>query len=309
MADSIPAARLPQEQSVAVAHAVAPGESGLRTLIDAASDAIISVDSQHRIVLFNRAAREAFGWTEAEALGRPLSMLLPPEARGDHEAKIQAFAAEPQAWRRMTGERPRTTGQRKNGTRFPAEVTISKAFVEGEWRFTAIVRDVSERHTFEDRLERLSLYDSLTGLPNRVLLSERLATALATIQEGAAVAVLFVDIDHFKRINDALGHIAGDELLAEFATRLPGLPRSLPAPWSGTRTSPSTGPRTSAGIGPSCSTRRAAAGRPSGSTSNAGWSMPSRAARWRFTTNLWWRWPTASSPASKRCCGGGTTTV
>jgi diguanylate cyclase (GGDEF)-like protein len=93
-------------------------------------------------------------------------------------------------------------------------------FLDGRWQFTAIVRDVSERLAMEERLERMSLYDPLTGLANRALLSERLASALATMDSHGAVAILFVDIDRFNRINDALGHVAGDALLAEFATRL-----------------------------------------------------------------------------------------
>jgi diguanylate cyclase (GGDEF)-like protein/PAS domain S-box-containing protein len=192
----------------------------LHTLIDSASDAIISVDSRHCITVFNRAAVAAFGWSEAEILGQPLSVLLPPLARPAHSGQVEVFAAEDGAWRRMAGERPRLHGLRKDGTLFPAEVTISKARVHGQWMFTAIVRDISERHAYEERLRRLSLYDPLTGLANRSLMSESLTAALKNITRPAAVALLFIDIDRFKRINDGLGHAAGDELLTLFATRL-----------------------------------------------------------------------------------------
>jgi diguanylate cyclase (GGDEF)-like protein/PAS domain S-box-containing protein len=192
----------------------------LPTLIEAAPDAIIGVDGDQRIVLFNRAAVEAFGWSEQEALGEPLSMLLPPAARAAHPSQVAAFAAESPVWRRMFEARPRLTGMRKDGSQFPVEVTISKMRMEGEWQFTAMVRDLSERQGLMEEVRRLSLYDGLTSLPNRDLLSENLTASLRNIVPGAAVGVLFIDVDRFKRINDALGHVAGDALLAQFAARL-----------------------------------------------------------------------------------------
>jgi diguanylate cyclase (GGDEF)-like protein/PAS domain S-box-containing protein len=192
----------------------------LPTIIEAAPDAIIGVDDDQRIVLFNRAACEMFGWSEHEALGHPLSMLLPAAAQATHPGKVAAFAAESPGWRQVFGARPRLAGMRKNGNEFPVEVTISKVRIEGEWQFTVIVRDISERLALTEELQKLSLYDGLTSLPNRTLLSENLTASLRNLRPGAAVAVLFVDVDRFKRINDALGHVAGDALLAQFAARL-----------------------------------------------------------------------------------------
>jgi diguanylate cyclase (GGDEF)-like protein/PAS domain S-box-containing protein len=192
----------------------------LPTLIEAAPNAIIGVDGDQRIVLFNRAACEMFGWSEHEALGHPLSMLLPTAVQATHPGKVAAFAAESPAWRQVFGARPKLAGMRKNGDEFPVEVTISKVCIEGEWQFTAIVRDVSERMTLMEELRTLSWYDRLTSLPNRALLSENLIASLRNLRPDGAVAALFVDVDRFKRINDALGHVAGDAVLTQFAARL-----------------------------------------------------------------------------------------
>jgi two-component system sensor histidine kinase/response regulator len=123
----------------------------LSSLFESTSDAIVAVDDAQRIVLFNRAACETFGWGRSEVLGRPISMLLPPAARAAHEARVEAFAAESHTWRRMR-VRPRRTGQRKDGTQFPAEVTISKVLMNGRWRLAAIVREVSKRHVLKEQL-------------------------------------------------------------------------------------------------------------------------------------------------------------
>ena len=80
--------------------------------------------------------------------------------------------------------------------------------------------DVTDRKRMEAELERLALYDSLTGLPNRALFSDRLDQAIAHRSRTQAIAVYFLDVDRFKRINDSLGHAAGDEVLREVAARI-----------------------------------------------------------------------------------------
>ena len=192
----------------------------LRLHIEAATDAIVTVDESGRITQFNRAATETFGWEPVDVLGQQLSVLLPEQLRAAHASRIAEFAAEDPAWRAMAHDRPQLIGQRRDGTTFPAEVVISKLRVDEQWEFTAVVRDLSERRALEDRLLRLTLFDPLTGLPNRNLFEQSLAVALGDVTDDQAAAVLFIDIDRFKRINDAFGHVAGDKLLIEFASRL-----------------------------------------------------------------------------------------
>ncbi|MGH2805070.1 MAG: diguanylate cyclase domain-containing protein, partial [Thermoleophilaceae bacterium] len=152
--------------------------------------------------------------------------------------------------------------------------------------FYGVFLDVTDRKRMETELERLALYDPLTGLPNRALFADRLAQALARRGRTATTAVYFLDVDRFKRINDSLGHAAGDEVLREVAGRLQGVlrpedtvarfggdeftilcersawrwpSRTTTSRWSGcsrTPTRPCTAPRSEAAPAPSCSTAR-----------------------------------------------------
>ena len=120
----------------------------LAEILDIAEDGIITVDALHEIVLFNRGAARIFGYAPEEVVGHALNMLLPERFRGAHGAQIEAFGKSTLSARLM-GERREVYGQRKDGTEFPAEISISK-FDSGEGvLFTAIVRDVSERKRYE----------------------------------------------------------------------------------------------------------------------------------------------------------------
>ena len=96
---------------------------------------------------------------------------------------------------------------------------------EADPLFYGVFLDVSDRKRMETELERLALYDPLTGLPNRALFADRLRQVLARRGRGSATAVYFLDLDRFKRINDSLGHAAGDDVLREVAERLNGVVR------------------------------------------------------------------------------------
>ena len=331
-------------------------DARLAAIVEIAADAVISIDADHRITLFNRGAEEIFGYTAAEMLGAPLERLLPNGVWARHRRHVEEFGEDGVPARRM-GQRAEVRGRRADGTEFPAEASISHAVVDGEVVFTAILRDVSEQRALErahrdaegrrrveetqahmaaivassddaivgvaldgtittwnrgaetiygygadevlgkpfsvlmpslngdealgfierlragepvirletvrrrkdgsivdvaltvspilDRMGQLTgassiarditerrraeaemahqaLHDSLTGLPNRALLADRLAQALARCEreEGRQLLVLFLDIDHFKVVNDSRGHGAGDAVLAAVAQRL-----------------------------------------------------------------------------------------
>ena len=123
-------------------------------IVSISADAIVTVDDQHRIVLFNSGAETIFGYAAEELLGEPLDILIPPAARPTHGAEIARFAASPVAARRM-GERREIHGLRKSGELFPAEASISKVEVEGKRYFTAVLRDTSARKVAEDAMRRL----------------------------------------------------------------------------------------------------------------------------------------------------------
>jgi PAS domain S-box-containing protein len=124
-------------------------------IVDIAADAIVSVDEDQVITLFNQGAERMFGYTAAEAIGQPLDLLIPVDVRDVHREHLRQFASSPVRARRM-GERAEVRGRRKNGAEFPAEASISKLDVEGRRVYTAVMRDVTERRAAE--LERARLY-------------------------------------------------------------------------------------------------------------------------------------------------------
>jgi len=127
-------------------------QSRLAGILDIADDAIISVDHQQRVTLFNQGAEKIFGYLASEVLGQSLDMLLPPRFRGIHHSHLVAFATSPDTARRM-GERQDIYALRKDRTEFPAEASISRLELAGETTYTIILRDITARKRFEDTLQ------------------------------------------------------------------------------------------------------------------------------------------------------------
>lgn len=194
-------------------HDLEVSTSRFRSVVDAAYDAIITMDQQHRVTLFNNAAENLFGYASSEVLGQPIEMLLPEKFRANHGHYVQQFARSPVGSRQMD-ERNRVYGQHRDGTLLPVEIAISKINVDGLIEFTAIIRDISDRVHLMDLLQKQAMTDELTGLPNRREFMDVVESILATDDE---LSVFILDIDHFKRINDNYGHDIGDEVLRTLA--------------------------------------------------------------------------------------------
>ena len=122
-------------------------------LFDIAADGVIIFDHHQRIVRFNKGAEAIFGYTRAEAIGKPIDILLPPRFIESHKGDMRAFAAVNEAARLM-GEHSEITGRRKSGEEFPAEASISTAVVNGQIVFYTILRDISQRRQAEAALRR-----------------------------------------------------------------------------------------------------------------------------------------------------------
>jgi diguanylate cyclase (GGDEF)-like protein/PAS domain S-box-containing protein len=191
-------------------------EERYRELFEYASDAIFVLSVEGDITAINGAGEKLTGYGRDELVGRRLFDLIAPE---NVESARETFQ------RRIEGSN-NEVGQyqmiRKGGARVYVEV--SGRLVEQDGRalgVEAIARDKSERRAFEQKLVHEAMHDALTGLPNRTLFRDRLGQALSrATRSGSKVAVMLLDLDEFKRVNDSLGHEVGDELLVDLAARL-----------------------------------------------------------------------------------------
>ncbi len=201
-------------ETVDLEDRLATAKARLGAIIESAYDGIVSIDSDHRIVLFNAAAEAMFGYRADEVLGQRIEMLMPERFRDDHVQHVGRFARSPELSRTMSERIGEITGRRKDGSEFPLEAAISKMRVRGSLEFTAAMRDVSERVRLIEQLERQAKRDLLTGIYNRRAFYDRAAELIAlSRRNGQPLAVAMGDMDHFKRINDRFGHAAGDAVL------------------------------------------------------------------------------------------------
>jgi len=192
----------------------------LQSIIRNVMDGIIMINEHGEIQGFNPAAEEIFGYSQQEALSKNLKMLMPEPDRSRHDSYIKRYMETGRA--HILGVRGReVTAARKNGEEFPMEMSVSEMMLGGHRYFIGITRDITERKRAEKKIAHLAHYDYLTDLPNRALFLDVLGHSISLAKRSKhKVAVLFLDLDGFKKINDAHGHDAGDLLLKDVAGRL-----------------------------------------------------------------------------------------
>lgn len=190
--------------------------------IAASSNGILITDAttpDNPVIYFNRALEEITGYSADEVLGRNARFLQGSDTRQSSLVGLREAVEEGRYWYGVL------RNYRKDGTLFWNEMSVSPVHDDAGRlvNFIGIQNDVTRRKLLEERLEYQAFHDSLTGLPNRALLMDRLKQSVArSKRRGSPVAVLFVDLDNFKVVNDSLGHAAGNHLLAEAAERIMG---------------------------------------------------------------------------------------
>ena len=190
-----------------------------KAILDNMVDGVLTVNAQGVMQSFNLAACSMFGYSAEQVIGQPITMLLPPSLHGELAGDFQRLQDSVDA---STGSiRHEFEGQRRDGSRFPMSIAMSAMRTGGLVTFIGILRDISQHRRDIEEIRRLAFFDPLTGLPNRRLLLDRLRQAMvAAARTSQYGALMFLDLDHFKQLNDTLGHDVGDMLLQQVANRL-----------------------------------------------------------------------------------------
>ncbi|MBU1776735.1 MAG: diguanylate cyclase [Gammaproteobacteria bacterium] len=208
-------------------EALKESETKLRALYESTSDAVMLLDEKGfsdcnpaTLAMFGCASKEEF------CTKHPAD-LSPSEQPGGASSRMLADQRIADAIRNGSQHFEWVHRRIDTGLPFPADVLLNAMNIKGRMVLQAVVRNITERKQAEDKIKHLAFYDTLTGLPNRMLLNDRLQQALvAAKREGRRGGLMFVDLDRFKQVNDTLGHDVGDELLQQAAARMQGCVRA-----------------------------------------------------------------------------------
>jgi diguanylate cyclase (GGDEF)-like protein/PAS domain S-box-containing protein len=204
--------------------ALRDSQASTQAVLDNVTDGIVTAGQSGLIESLNPAARALFGYSEAEVIGQPLGLIIAPEQDAFRSLTIAQLASGSRADVQNRGSE--TVGCRHDGSTFAMEIEHSEARIGDRSLTLAFVRDISARKAYTENLEHLALHDGLTGLANRKLFGELVLQGLASANRNDEPrALLMMDLDGFKQVNDMLGHDHGDRLLEQVAERLRGAVR------------------------------------------------------------------------------------
>ena len=191
-------------------------EQRLRSILDNTAEAIVTFDENYYIETWNTAATNLFGWSEQEVIGQDFMQYITLHTSKNRIAKTNHFLQQ------FVGVETEVIGHHKNGTEYPVSLKLSRMAIDDKVKYTALIANISERKALMENLRRLAEHDSLTGLFNRAYFHAELERTVELIHadNSLSLAMLYIDLDNFKYVNDTLGHAAGDKLLIEVSKLL-----------------------------------------------------------------------------------------
>jgi diguanylate cyclase (GGDEF)-like protein/PAS domain S-box-containing protein len=212
-------------QQLQTEQALRKRDTELSAILENANDAYVCINQAGVVSAWNQHAEITFGWSKDEAVGRLLEeLIIPPVMQERHRKGMQHYLQTRTS--DVIGHRLELAAMKRDGSIIPVEVRIQALQFDDEIVFSAFLHDISARKQMEALREQEARIDALTGLPNRRAFFETLPKAIVRSQRSdQALALLFIDLDGFKAVNDVQGHHAGDLLLGEIGQRLSGLLR------------------------------------------------------------------------------------
>ena len=208
------------EHSAREAHArLKDTESYVQAVVNSVDEGIATISETGIVETFNPAMARLFGYAPEEVIGHNVSRLMPEPHRSHHDDYLRHYRETGEA--RVIGTGRELTGRRQDGSEFPIDLRVSEFYLGGKRRFIGTARDAAGRKEAERRMEYVATHDALTDLPGRALIQARIDQLIRRAERsGQLFAVMFADLDHFKDVNDSLGHDQGDRFLRLVARRL-----------------------------------------------------------------------------------------
>ncbi len=203
----------------AVKNQLLENQVRMQAVLHNIGESIISITQTGIIEDVNPATAVLFGYTKNELIDQPVTMLMSEPYKSEHDSYLANYKRTGE--KKVIGQYREVVGKHKDGSEFQIELNVNEMELSGSKHFVGLVRDITARKVAENKLTQLAMYDQLTGLPNRTNFFGTLSRSLAQAQRtNSCVALLFIDLDGFKAVNDALGHNMGDQVLMEAAQRL-----------------------------------------------------------------------------------------
>ena len=210
---------------IKASHEAREREQRLAGVLGTVMDAILTINTDGLVQTINARTESMFGYEKKDVLGHHVNMLLPTEYRTHHEKCVsESYNVDEKT---TYGTATEIEGRTNDGALFPIELSVTELHEGRQRLFTWVIRDITDRKKAQSDLEHLAHHDTLTGLPNRNLFNDLMVRAIhRSTRTKQLLAVMFVDLDKFKPVNDDYGHDAGDAVLKAVAKRMASHVRS-----------------------------------------------------------------------------------